>query len=388
MLRCKDLPYLTSLQRLSYLTGKSGWERVIRWIYTAESIDFSRWIRGGELLFISEPVSQQRDFDMMRLVRMAIRLNMAGVVFLSGEGYFSDISVEAIRYAKEHDFALMTIPWDVPLVDITEEIGRAILMPGESRQMNLVQAVLFGGFSYADKGTFLQNASYPFGSPQCLAIIGFQQVPLAQGARRDAPAEAERTCDDWFQAQHVPFSTLVRYEQLILLFPGKGTQAQSLLAGFYEELKQKAGIFPFHIGAAQAEDALFLEKTYQTAQVALQIARQRNLEYPYFFNPCGLSEFILTLPESKGSKHVLAFAHRVLLPLEVYDKKNKSLLIETLGVYLQENGNLLHTASRLFIHRNTLKYRLHRIEEICDCSLEDAEVRFVLYFALTVRQYI
>lgn len=101
-----------------------------------------------------------------------------------------------------------------------------------------------------------------------------------------------------------------------------------------------------------------------------------------------MSEFILTLPESKGSKHVLAFAHRVLLPLEVYDKKNKSLLIETLGVYLQENGNLLHTASRLFIHRNTLKYRLHRIEEICDCSLEDAEVRFVLYFALTVRQYI
>ncbi len=387
MLRCKDLLYLTSLQKLSYLTGESGQDRVIRWIYTAESMDFSRWIRGGELLFISGPVSQHQDFDMMRLVRMAIRLNMAGVVFLSGEGYFSDISVEAIRYAKERDFALMTIPWDVPLVDITEEIGRAILMPGEMQQVNLLQATLFGGLSYTDKGNFLQNSGYPFGSPQCLAIIGFQRIPLAQGVKQDVTAELDRICQSWFQARQIPFSTFIRYEQIILLFTGKGQQTQSLLQDLYKILQEYEKKKSFHLGAAQAEDALFLEKTYREAQVSLQIARQRDLASPYFFNPCGLSEFILTLPESKGSKHVMEFANRVLMPLEVYDKKNKALLIQTLETYLQENGNLLHTASRLFIHRNTLKYRLHRIEEICDCNLEDAEARFALYFALEVHRY-
>lgn len=387
MLRCKDLRYLTSLQKLTYLTGKSGQERLIRWVYTAETTDFSRWIRGGELLFVSGPVSQSPDFDMMRLVRLSIRLNLAGIIFLCGDGYFNDISPSAIRYAKEHDFALMTIPWDIPLVDITQEVGRAILMPRETGQPNILQAAVFGGLSYADKGSLLQNIGYPFGSPQCLAIVGYQRLPMAQIPRRNAVANADELCKMWFQSQNLPFSTLVHYDQLLLLFPGKYPDAAKILQELYERIKEDENEVSFHIGAALSEDALSLEQSYKNAQVALQISRQRDLQKPYLFNPCGLSEFILTMPESKGSEHMADFVQHVLLPLEVYDKKNKSLLIQTLEVYLQENGNLLRTSNRLFIHRNTLKYRLHHIEEICGCSLEDAETRFVLYFALTVRHY-
>lgn len=253
---------------------------------------------------------------------------------------------------------------------------------------DILQATVFGGLSYADKCSLLQNVGYPFGSPQCLAIVGYQRLPMEQKPRRNAVANADELCKMWFQSQNLPFSTLVHYNQLLLLFPGKYLDAAKILQELYERIKADSSEVSFHIGAALSEDALSLEQSYKNAQVARQISRQRDLQKPYLFNPCGLSEFILTMPESEGSEHLTEFVHHVLLPLETYDKKNKSLLIQTLEAYLQENGNLLRTSNRLLIHRNTLKYRLHHIEEICGCSLEDAETRFVLYFALTVRQYI
>lgn len=74
MLKCKDLSKLPSLHHLQYITGKSGTDKVIRWFYTAETMDFSMWIRGGELLIVSGTVSQSQDFDLMQLVKQAIKL--------------------------------------------------------------------------------------------------------------------------------------------------------------------------------------------------------------------------------------------------------------------------------------------------------------------------
>jgi len=40
------------------------------------------------------------------------------------------------------------------------------------------------------------------------------------------------------------------------------------------------------------------------------------------------------------------------------------------------------TAARLGVHRNTVLYRLRRISEITDLDLEDADVRFLVQFAM------
>ncbi len=59
-------------------------------------------------------------------------------------------------------------------------------------------------------------------------------------------------------------------------------------------------------------------------------------------------------------------------------------LIHTLAAYLQAGRNAKQAAERLQIHRNTLLYRLRRIEQRLDVSLTDPEVLFELDLATRI----
>lgn len=53
-------------------------------------------------------------------------------------------------------------------------------------------------------------------------------------------------------------------------------------------------------------------------------------------------------------------------------------LVDTLKTYLECNCNLLRTSERLFLHKNTLLYRLNHIRSIIRCDLNDADERLQL----------
>lgn len=61
--------------------------------------------------------------------------------------------------------------------------------------------------------------------------------------------------------------------------------------------------------------------------------------------------------------------------LNQYDTENDASLMETLFVYLQNERSLQETARKLFIHRNTLAYRVSKIVELCGFDLDDASER-------------
>jgi purine catabolism regulator len=57
-------------------------------------------------------------------------------------------------------------------------------------------------------------------------------------------------------------------------------------------------------------------------------------------------------------------------------------LLETLEVYLDNGRSPKKTAEQLYLHRNTLSYRLKRIEAICQVSLFDPKICLNLHLAL------
>lgn len=71
-----------------------------------------------------------------------------------------------------------------------------------------------------------------------------------------------------------------------------------------------------------------------------------------------------------------------------YDKKHNGFLTKTLEQYFKQNMNLKETAQALFIHVNTLKYRLKKIEELTGYSVNDSEGHLHLHLGLKVSQVI
>jgi len=64
-----------------------------------------------------------------------------------------------------------------------------------------------------------------------------------------------------------------------------------------------------------------------------------------------------------------------------YDRKHDSELLKTLFAYLNECGAIEATAAKLYVHRNSLRYRLMRITELTGWDLNDPEHRFHLNLA-------
>lgn len=61
-----------------------------------------------------------------------------------------------------------------------------------------------------------------------------------------------------------------------------------------------------------------------------------------------------------------------------HDRVNRNDLVRTLRTYLDEGANASKAADRLFLHRNSMLYRLARIEKLIRLDLKDPKARLAL----------
>ena len=82
------------------------------------------------------------------------------------------------------------------------------------------------------------------------------------------------------------------------------------------------------------------------------------------------------------SPAVRQLSDRVLRPLLRFDAEHRADLVGTLRRYLATDGSVQATAEQLFVHRNTVRYRLSQIEEFTGLSLAATADRGELWLAL------
>ncbi len=131
-----------------------------------------------------------------------------------------------------------------------------------------------------------------------------------------------------------------------------------------------------------ADDVQQISQSYREAQQALEIGRRLFGEGSiHYFARLGIYRLLFHLYEHE---ELSDFYQETLAPLLESDS-HSSALLETLECFFNCNGNLSETARTMHLHRNSLLYRLGRIEELLGRSLEDAELRLSLQIALKIR---
>lgn len=125
-----------------------------------------------------------------------------------------------------------------------------------------------------------------------------------------------------------------------------------------------------------------LSRSYREARRALGLARKLGLaDRPVLFERLGIFR-LLTILADEFPAEARTFVDETLGKLVEYDRQNRSDLVETLRVALESNLNVSEAAERLHVHRNTLLYRLHRVEEISGWNLENPDSRLALHLAV------
>jgi purine catabolism regulator len=97
------------------------------------------------------------------------------------------------------------------------------------------------------------------------------------------------------------------------------------------------------------------------------------------FGDLGVYRLLVLL---RDAPEMWSFYRETLAELVAYDQKQGGELLKTLDAYFKHLGNLRATSQSLHVHRNTLLYRLERIEQISKIDMSKSESYFALWLAL------
>ena len=99
----------------------------------------------------------------------------------------------------------------------------------------------------------------------------------------------------------------------------------------------------------------------------------------------GLSALLL---ETGTPDALRRFAATVLQDVEAHEERYGGDLLATLRAWLSGGCSTAGAADALVVHRNTVTYRLGRIEQLTGRTLRDSRVRLELQLALTIREIV
>jgi DNA-binding PucR family transcriptional regulator len=78
----------------------------------------------------------------------------------------------------------------------------------------------------------------------------------------------------------------------------------------------------------------------------------------------------------------LAPFRELVAPLVEHDHARRSDLVRTLRAYFAAGANASEAADRMFLHRNSMLYRLERIQRLTGLDLRDPRVALALQLGL------
>ncbi len=125
-----------------------------------------------------------------------------------------------------------------------------------------------------------------------------------------------------------------------------------------------------------------LKKSYDDSVAALTIGRHiPRIDGIYSINHLQYEYLVGSIPVSEGGNYYKTILNHIIKP------EGKSLhidLLQTLEALFKHDLNISNAARELFVHRNTMSYRISKIKEITGLNPTDFYEASQLYLALTL----
>lgn len=347
---------------------------------------FASWLAGTSLNSTSPPIAL---FDLRRggLSRYVAPIIVKGVVggYLSVFGYSEDLD-ELDRVATGRAAS-------VSAIEISKQ--RAIV-EAESRVLgDFIDDLLAGNFG--SEQALVARArvlGYDMSIPYAVLVLGLDVTGGGkpgpgsrdtQKLRRDFIAHVS----DAVVRQQSQSLLSAREDTITVLLPAERGGDQTLIKRTAEQVRRQVaarfegdtvsvGVGRFY---PQIRD---LQKGYREAQQALAIGQKLfGGNRTVHFDELGIYRLLVPL---HGSPELVAFFDETLASLVEYDRQHEAQLVKTLETFFSCHGNLSKTAESLYLHRNTLIYRMDRIAEITGLDLDSPEDRLSLQVALKIKE--
>lgn len=275
------------------------------------------------------------------------------------------------------------------LEDITAHLGKLIyeqfmkVNAKEGRKEELLWQLLH--HEYTSESQFRHDASLAkLQIPDRFSLVVFSvTAPQYKSMLDDLEAIVNR-----FRA-NCPLYYLKTEFQLIIMIEGRAGEpcsSRDRARDLIGEVKFETGeeeFYHFLIGLGKEYTKLYhMRKSFLEALEVIETANfisPRPETMPREFAKLGLYRYLAALYEKNSSED---YYSEDLLALIKNDTLKQTDLLFTLEAYLANNGKGKQTANEMFIHPNTLNYRIKQIQEVTNIDFSDFNMKAYLYTEL------
>ncbi len=126
-----------------------------------------------------------------------------------------------------------------------------------------------------------------------------------------------------------------------------------------------------------------LTKAYKEAQIAIEVGKVFDTEkYVINYENLGIGRLIYQLPTTLCEMFLQEVFKKN--PIDALEKET----LFTIHKFFENNLNVSETARKLFVHRNTLVYRLEKIKKLTGLDLREFDDAITFKVALMVKKYL
>jgi len=398
----KDILKLDSLRKIDLVGGEAGLEKCIEWIYVAECfedpLEGIKWLQGGEIIFITGVGIKGNMNILIELIKGIREKNGAGLIVNIGP-YIESISEEVIKIANDLEIPLLTLPWEVKLVEVSREISNAIVLSRieENSLTHFLSNILFGDGEL--EGDAIEKAAY-FGynlaGECCICVIdidGFERFLKLKNLHDEVSISKikitfRKIVQDILE-KHALKVPIIDKDDAVIFFNRAEENCMSRLDKALKEIKEaikkRMDGLSVSVGiGASYKDLKMMKQSLNEAELAIDSAKCQGLDDTITkYKDIGIYGLLFSVK----NKNVLEnYFLDVLGQISNNDNSKDNNLLQILETYLNENCNITITAEKLFLHRNTLKYKIKKIEELLNCDLHNFEDCMKIKIALYINK--
>lgn len=396
--RMDQLISLPDLQNLKLVGGDKGIYRIIRWVHIMETPDLVEFVQNNELIILTGVGILDNKESFIELIKGLIEKRAAGLIVNIGK-YLVQVPEYIKELADGNDFPVFELPWKVSLAEITRIICSEIVkrhLEEISFQDLLMNIIFFNKITFDDFTKRVSTLGYNSLSSFRIAIVeidNFQKYLCSKNVKDEQ--KIGNIKDTFSRSVNSaiwdsicrPISFFQNDSVILLLINEKDrfTDLTMLSDMIRQGSKSNFPDITISIGFGNIQTEFSeIKRSFMQAEKALKVLKAENkMDATVFYSKIGAYK-LLTEIENIGL--LREYYDDTVGKLEKYDAQNATNFSKIFYVFLMENGNYIKTSQKLFMHRNTLLYKINKIQEIIKRDLTDTKVRFEFYLGYLVKQ--
>jgi purine catabolism regulator len=203
----------------------------------------------------------------------------------------------------------------------------------------------------------------------------------AEERRQQRLNELLDTIDSCLSSRHATFLSSLRGDRVVVLLHSDAAlpELRSWMDALCVEAGEQAAAHALRAGVSEAyHEVQMIPASLEQALEALEAPPPGESRISAFAD---LGPRVRVL-ENQSIERLRAFYQATLHPLAQYDREHSTNLVESVEVYLSCDRSVSEAAARLFVHRNTLRNRLQKVEDILGCRVDATDTLVDLYLGL------